>query len=112
MARRTNALPHPTVDSTSQESTSYNKTLYDDIWRYFPLESHTIWASTWKEMAPFTNEGERMLEIGPGKWPHLPVERAHFLDLSEEALGALRSAGGRCACGATPFPYGDSAFDL
>jgi SAM-dependent methyltransferase len=89
----------------------HNEALYDDLWRYFALQPHTLW-SAWEEIAPFAGDGACMLEIGPGKWPHLPVDRAFFLDLSVEALGALQAAGGRCTRGATPLPYDDAAFDL
>jgi SAM-dependent methyltransferase len=88
-----------------------NKALYDDCWRYFRLESHTLW-SAWKEIEPFATAAGRMLEIGPGKWPHLPVDRADFVDLSEEAIHALRGAGARCEVGDMPLPYGDGSFDL
>jgi SAM-dependent methyltransferase len=88
-----------------------NKALYDDLWPYFRLESHTIW-SVWQEIEPFACEGVRMLEIGPGKWPHLPVDRADFVDLSEEANAALRAAGARCSAKVMPLPYDDASFDL
>jgi SAM-dependent methyltransferase len=89
----------------------YNRAGYETGWRLFRLEAHTIW-SAWKELEPFTRDGARMLEIGPGKWPHLPVNRAHFIDLSEEALGALRAAGGTCIASTAPWPYENASFDL
>ena len=89
----------------------YNRIIYEAGWRYYTLQPHTIWSS-WKEIEPFAHEGERILEIGPGKWPHLPVDRAHFVDLSEDALTALRAAGGNCTLGTGPLPYDDAAFDL
>jgi SAM-dependent methyltransferase len=89
----------------------YNKAGYDVGWRYHELQPHAIW-SAWKEIEPFAGEGKRMLEIGPGKWPHLPANRSHFVDLSEEALKALRAAGGTCASSTPPWPYEDSFFDL
>jgi SAM-dependent methyltransferase len=95
----------------SATAAARNEALYDDLWRYFELEPHTIWAA-WDEIAPYAGDGVRMLEIGPGKWPHLPVGRAHFVDLSGEALAALRAAGGRCTYGGAPIPYGNAAFDL
>jgi SAM-dependent methyltransferase len=95
----------------SESAAVRNEALYDDLWRYLDLQPHTIW-SAWDEIAPYAGDGARMLEIGPGKWPHLPADRAHFLDLSEEALLALQAAGGRCSHGATPLPYANAAFDL
>jgi SAM-dependent methyltransferase len=89
----------------------YNRIGYDTGWRYFGLKPHTIW-SAWKELEPFAGDGKRMLEIGPGKWPHLPAHRSHFVDLSEEALTALRAAGGKCTDSTPPWPYEDSFFDL
>jgi SAM-dependent methyltransferase len=89
----------------------YNKIMYEAGWRYYTLQSHTIWSS-WKEIEPFAGQGARMLEIGPGKFPHLPVDRSHFIDLSEDALAALRAAGGKCQLGTGPLPYDDAAFDV
>lgn len=88
-----------------------NGALYDEGWRHFRLERHTLW-SVWKEIEPFASEGVRMLEIGPGKWPHLPVDRADFVDLSTTAVRALREAGARCVEGASPLPYADASFDM
>jgi SAM-dependent methyltransferase len=99
------------IASEAPSAAARNEALYDDLWRYFDLQPHTIW-SAWDEIAPFAKDGARMLEIGPGKWPHLPAERACFLDLSEEALTSLAAAGGRCSRGASPLPYADGAFDL
>src|SRR5262249_15031010 len=49
---------------------------------------------------------------GPGKFPHVPPERAMFVDLSMSALSALRGIGGRCARAASPLPFADGSFDL
>ena len=98
----TKALPPPD---------EYNKIVYDAGWPYYKLQPHTIWWA-WTEIEPFARQGARMLEIGPGKWPHVPVDRAHFIDLSEAALSALRAAGGTCSSRLPPWPYEDASFDL
>jgi SAM-dependent methyltransferase len=97
--------------SDVSDAQARNKALYENGWRYFRLESHTLW-SVWQQIEPFAGTGTRMLEIGPGKWPHLPVDQADFVDLCEEAVRALRAAGARCSVGAMPLPYADASFDL
>jgi SAM-dependent methyltransferase len=89
-----------------------NRAIYDDLWRYYALFRHDGWSS-WREIEPLaTREGARLLEIGPGKFPHLPPERAVFVDLSTAALAALAAAGGRCARAASPLPFGAGTLDM
>jgi SAM-dependent methyltransferase len=89
-----------------------NRAIYDDLWRHYSLFPHDGWSS-WREIEPYAmREGARVLEIGPGKFPHVPVGRGVFLDLSTSALGELRAAGACCVRGASPLPFGDGSFDL
>jgi hypothetical protein len=94
---------HRSATAIAGRAHEYNKIMYEAGWRYYAL-SRTQSGPRGKKPEPFAGQGERMLEIGPGKFPHcLPVDRSHFIDLSEDALAALRAAGGntssaRAAC--------------
>jgi SAM-dependent methyltransferase len=104
-------MPPQTEANVVGSAHEYNKIMYEAGWHYYTLQPHTIW-SAWKEIEPFAGEDKRLLEIGPGKFPHLPVHRSHFIDLSINAIEALRAAGGVCMLGDGPLPYEDASFDL
>lgn len=90
-----------------------NQAIYDDIWTHYDLFPHDGW-SAWAEIAPFFQAAtpQRTLEIGPGKFPHVPIFGSHFVDLSRAALSELSSHGGLCARATSPLPFDDGAFDL
>ncbi len=87
-----------------------NHAIYEDMWSRYELFPHDGWSS-WSAIAPFYRPG-RTLEIGPGKFPHVPIPGTHFVDLSRVALGALREHGGLCARATTPLPFPDASFEL
>lgn len=87
-----------------------NHAIYEDLWTYYDLFPHDGWSS-WAEIAPFHRPG-RALEIGPGKFPHVPIEGSLFVDLSRVALDALQARGGTCVRAASPLPFPDGSFDL
>jgi SAM-dependent methyltransferase len=86
-----------------------NAEIYGDLWRYYDLFPHDGWHS-WSEIAPFV-DGKRTLDIGPGKFPRVPIEGRFFVDLSIPALAALRARGGHCVRAASPLPFADASFD-
>ena len=88
-----------------------NHRIYEDMWSHYRLFPHDGWA-VWREIEPFYEKAERVLEIGPGMFPHLPIEGTTFLDLSSVALHALHERGGRCVRAASPLPLPDKSFDL
>ena len=89
-----------------------NKALYADLWRHFALFAHDGWHA-WREIAPFLETDKRRgVEIGPGKFPHLPPSRGVFVDLSRVALKALKEAGGQCVVGALPLPLASASFKV
>lgn len=90
-----------------------NQAIYDDLWDYYDVFPHDGW-SAWPEIEPFFQSASpaRTLEIGPGKFPHVPIPGSHFVDLSRSALGALSSRGGLCARATSPLPFPDASFDL
>jgi SAM-dependent methyltransferase len=97
------------MDAAAQK----NQAIYDDLWIHYDLFPHDGW-SAWEEIAPFFQAASpaRTLEIGPGKFPHVPIAGSHFVDLSHCALGELQARGGLCARATTPLPFPDGAFDL
>ncbi len=88
-----------------------NHAIYEDLWTHYELFPHSSWTYTWAEIEPLYQR-DRTLEIGPGKFPHVPIEGTHFVDLSRVALRALSDKGGHCARATTPLPYPDARFDL
>jgi ubiquinone/menaquinone biosynthesis C-methylase UbiE len=90
-----------------------NKKLYTKIWKTKKLKSHKFWV-TWdkfKELIPKSNP--KLLDIGCGVRPRLPVKNSYFLDLSESALKVLEEYGGICHCGdAAALPYKSNFFDF
>ena len=58
----------------------HNAALYEDLWRYFDLQPHTIWAA-WEEIAPFAAPEARsqVLELAN-------VFRARVVDVAPESL--------------------------
>lgn len=87
-----------------------NREVFGDFWRHFDLFPPERWWS-WAEIAPFV-DGARRLDIGPGKFPRLPVDGTYFVDLSTAALEVLRAGGGRCVRAASPLPFPDQTFDV
>jgi SAM-dependent methyltransferase len=98
---------------TIMRSTLKNKKLYSRLWRTNKPKSHTFWASwnKYKELIP--KKDPKLLDIGCGIRPRIPIKGSYFLDLSNSALEILEANGGICNCGdATSLPYGDQFFDL
>jgi len=94
-------------------NTLKNKKLYSRLWRTNKLKSHTFWASwkKYKELIPKKNP--KLLDIGCGIRPRVPVKGSYFLDLSKSALKIIEEHGGICTCGdVTSLPYEDQFFDL
>ena len=90
-----------------------NQAIYDDLWVHYDLFPHDGWWA-WGELGPrfAAATPARTLEIGPGKFPHVPIAGTNFIDLSRAALSELSQHGGRCARATTPLPFADGAFDL
>jgi len=92
-----------------QTALTRNQEIYGDLWRFFALFPHDGWHA-WREIAPFV-DGKRVLDVGPGMFPRIPIDGNYFVDLSMPALEALSQRGGRCARAAVPFPFGNASFD-
>lgn len=90
-----------------------NKTLYTKIWKVKKPRSHTYWI-TWERYKMLIPENQpRLLGIGCGIRPKIPVEGSYFIDLSQPALSTLEKFGGICHCGsATTLPYDSNFFDF
>ncbi|MSP60813.1 MAG: SAM-dependent methyltransferase [Myxococcales bacterium] len=89
-----------------------NQEVFGAFWRHFDLFPPERWWS-WAEIAPFASvAGARRLDIGPGKFPRLPVAGTCFVDTSMAALAALQAAGGLCVRATSPLPFSDGAFDI
>ncbi len=48
----------------------------------------------WKKIVPFASGENKMLEIGPGLRPRIPVKGSYFIEMSDPAANALQSRGG------------------
>jgi SAM-dependent methyltransferase len=89
-----------------------NRSFYDSIWRRARLR-HPRWFDTWPAVEAEIRGRPRLLEVGPGLRPRLPLESALFLDSSHEAVRKLARAGARALLGdASSLPFGAASFDL
>lgn len=94
-------------------NTLKNRKLYDNLWRTNKLKSHAFWASWSKYKKLIPKKDPKLLDIGCGIRPRVPVKGSYFLDLSKSALEILEAHGGICTCGdATSLPYESDFFDL
>lgn len=86
-----------------------NERIYERRWaagrRVLQLRPHL-----WRDLARSV-DGQRLLEIGPGLRPTIPVDGSFFVDISPSALRALASGGGRVALAAgSPLPFRNGSF--
>lgn len=94
-------------------NTSKNKDLYADMWKAKKLKSHTFWItwSKYKDLIP--KKGGRLLDIGCGMRPRIPVKGSHFFDISTSSFEVLRAHGGICQQGdVVDMPYKNETFDF
>lgn len=97
------------------DKTDKNTKLYSKLWykNNNKIKSCKFWV-TWdkfKNLIPEKNP--KLLDIGCGIRPRIPVKGSYFLDLSKSALKLLKNNGGICYCGsATKLPYKSRFFDL
>jgi SAM-dependent methyltransferase len=90
---------------------SENEAIYDRIWARLPIPAHTdwpIWAELQKELTPTA----RLLELGSGVLPRIPVSGSYFVDLSQSALRKLSAHGGHSIRSAGALPFCDGAFRI
>lgn len=89
----------------------HNRRRYDLFWQESPLTDPQRWPQ-WNLVQKYL--GPTNLELGPGPRPRLPVAGNYFLDISQEAVARLNTAGGRAqVCDLSQsFPFPDKYFDL
>ena len=88
-----------------------NEHIYDRLWAKLPIPTHTEWP-IWSELQKEIHSGSRLLEMGAGVLPRIPVEGGYFVDLSQAALRKLDVCGGHGVRAAGPLPFCDGAFDV
>jgi SAM-dependent methyltransferase len=89
-----------------------NRAFYDSVWKHGRL-SKPDGFNTWPVVREVAGRGGRLLEIGPGLRPRLPLGEAEFIDLSREAVEQLRAHGARALVGsATCLPFADERFNF
>lgn len=83
---------------------------YERLWQRVEVLGPQNW-STWEIVKDF--QDKQNLEIGPGKYPRIPIEDGYFIDISEAAIEALNERGGRGRVGsAESLLFEDGLFDL
>lgn len=75
-------------------SSQTNRRYYDDVWSGSAVMNHTEWP-VWDTIKNLTNSDSRLLEIGPGTRPRIPVKGSWFLEISKPAKLTIKSAGGK-----------------
>jgi SAM-dependent methyltransferase len=97
--------------ATDNELERINRDFYEPLWRQARLirpERFNTWPVVCS-LAP----GRRCLEVAPGLRPHLPLQHTQFVDLSENAVAALKRAGAQVQVGRIgELPFADASFDF
>lgn len=89
-----------------------NRTHYEEVWAKARVWAPSAW-SEWPIISELIPANGRILEIGAGKRPRVPISRSYFVDLSAEAGRALVQLGGHSVVGdACLLPFCDSCFEL
>lgn len=89
-----------------------NQVFYDRLWSSARLVEPERF-NTWPIVSELAAESGQRLEVGPGLRPRLPIKDTHFADISEPALNALASCGGKThQAGVGRLPFADASFDL
>ncbi|MBU0976652.1 MAG: class I SAM-dependent methyltransferase [Patescibacteria group bacterium] len=90
-----------------------NEKLYTSIWSAKKIRSHKFWITWEKFKRLIPGNDPKLLDIGCGIRPRIPIKGSYFLDLSKPALEVLEKLGGICEHGdITSLPYKDNYFDL
>ncbi|GEM_PF-2565430 len=74
-------------------SSGYNQEFYDKVWHNSRLLSHDIWP-VWGAIRGCLKEDSRILEVGPGTRPKVPIKGSYFLEISSVAAKTLSEKGG------------------
>jgi len=90
-----------------------NKKFYTNLWHIKKIKNCKFW-NTWKKFEQIIpKENSKLLDIGCGIRPRIPIKGSYFLDISQTALKALEAQGGICHCGdAGEMPYYSNFFDF
>ena len=88
-----------------------NREIYDRIWAQLPIPEHQQWP-IWVELQKELSPAARLLELGSGVLPRIPVRGGYFADLSQAALRKLDAHGGHAVRSAGPLPFADGAFQV
>jgi ubiquinone/menaquinone biosynthesis C-methylase UbiE len=90
-----------------------NKKIYSRFWKAKKVKECSFWFTWEKFKALIPKRGSKLLDVGCGIRPRIPIRGSYFLDLSKSALKTLSSLGGICTCAdATNMPYDDNFFDF
>ena len=105
---------HPGMSGESLDSsqTAVNRELYDQFWAKSQIRPPSA-QSVWPVVRDLLPTNRRVLEIGAGKRPRVPIEGSFFVDLSWEAGRALALLGANAMVGdAGALPFSSSYFEL
>lgn len=78
----------------ANEFVQYNESFYNSLWKSAKISSHEMWP-VWKAIKQEITEDCRLLELGPGTRPRIPVKDSFFLELSRQAASLLEIKGGK-----------------
>ena len=89
-----------------------NRLFYDSLWKRAKLREPSSF-NTWPLVKKLIAGRDRLLEIGPGVRPRLPIAQTYFLDISPAAVGKLRASGAHALLGnAIELPFAAASFDV
>lgn len=89
-----------------------NRRFYDSLWAGAQLLEAPNF-NTWPLIKHLLQAQQRRIEVAPGLRPRLPIEGTHFVDISHEALKAIRAKGGNTTnASILGLPFADNTFNL
>ena len=71
----------------------YNEQFYNNVWKNSRISSHRVWP-IWKTIEQHIEPDCKLLELGPGMRPRIPVKDSYFIEISNKAVELLNSNGG------------------
>ncbi len=96
----------------SEKLLEVNRHYYDSLWSGARLVEPQRF-NTWPLVQEVLPAGGCQLEVAPGLRPRLPLEKTHFVDISEPALSKLGKRGASVTLSqVTSLPFADRSFDL
>ena len=102
----------PSPQKNMPENVVENRGRYQNFWRWYSIDNPKKWPQ-WKILEPYILKGAKMLEVGSGLRPKIPIEGRFFLDISRHSLQKLKKAGAQAVeSDLKGIPFPENSFDV